>query len=86
MSVTFCEDNYVKRKQSYHGKIIFYTGSADYALDSYGVYASGYILKPYGIADNRRTFDRLLPEYQKDSYQVKQKSRIVYISLNEIMK
>lgn len=69
----------------YRGKIIFFTASADYALESYDVYASGYILKPYGLDDIKRTLDRILPEYQNDSYQVKQKSRIVYIPLNEII-
>lgn len=73
------------REHSYHGKIIFCTASADYALESYDVYASGYILKPYGLNDIKRTLARFLPEYQRDSYQVKQKSRIVYIPLNEIL-
>lgn len=73
------------RDISYQGKIIFCTVSADYALESYQVYASGYILKPYSLDDIRRTLDRFLPEYQCDSYQVRQKSRIVYIPLNEIM-
>ena len=73
------------RELSYREKIIFCTASADYALESYSVYASGYVLKPYGLDDIKRTLDRFLPEYQSDSYQVKQKSRIVYIPLNEIM-
>ncbi len=73
------------RDFSYKGKIIFCTVSGDYALESYNVFASGYILKPYSSDDIRRTLDRFLPEYQCDSYQIKQKSRIVYIPLNEIM-
>ena len=73
------------RDISYRGKIIFCTVSADYALESYQVYASGYILKPYSLDDIRRTLDRFLPEYQCDGYLVKQKSRIVYIPLNESM-
>lgn len=73
------------RDISYRGKIIFCTASADYALESYDVCASGYILKPYSLDDIRRTLDRLLPEYQCDSYRIKQKSSIVYIPLNEIM-
>ena len=58
------------REHSYRGKIIFCTASADYALESYDVYASGYILKPYGLNDIKRTLTRFLPEYQNDSYQV----------------
>lgn len=73
------------RDLSYRGKIIFCTVSADYALESYNVFASGYILKPYSLDDIKRILDRLLPEFQFDSYQIKQKSRIVYIPLNEIM-
>lgn len=73
------------RDLSYNGKIIFCTISADYAIESYDVYASGYILKPYNLNDIKRTLDRFLAEYQCDSYQIKQKSRIVYIPMNEIM-
>ena len=73
------------RDLSYRGKIIFCTVSAEYALESYTVFASGYILKPYSLEDSKRTLDRLLPEYQSDSYQIRQKSGIVYIPLNEIM-
>ena len=73
------------RDISYRGKIIFCTVSADYALESYQVYASGYILKPYSLDDIRQTLDRFMPEYQCNSYQIKQKSKIVYIPLNEIM-
>ena len=65
------------RDLSYRGKIVFCTVSADYALESYNVYASGYILKPYSLADIRHTLDRFMPEYQCDSYQLKQKSNIV---------
>ena len=72
------------RKLPYTGKIIFCTTSSDYALDSYNVYASGYILKPYGISDIKRTLDRFLPEFQSESYLVKQKSDIIYIPVNEI--
>ena len=73
------------RDQSYGGKIIFCTASAAFALQSYSVYASGYILKPYSLKDIRRTLDHFLPEYQCESYQIKQKSKIIYIPLNEIM-
>lgn len=73
------------RDLSYRGKIIFCTVSSDYALESYDVYASGYILKPYGLQDIKRTLDRFLPEYQSASYQVKQKSGVVYIPVNEIL-
>lgn len=73
------------RELLFRGKIIFCTASADYAFESYSVYASGYVLKPYGIDDIKHTLDRFLPEYQDDSYQLKQKSRIVYVPHNEIM-
>ena len=69
----------------YRGKIVFCNASADYALESYDVYASGYILKPYSLDDIRRTLDRFMPEYNCNCYLIKQKSNIVYIPLNEIM-
>lgn len=73
------------RELSYSGRIIFCTASADYALESYSVYASGYIVKPYRIKDIRHTLDRLLPEYQRGSYGLVQKSAVKFIPLNEIM-
>ncbi len=73
------------REIPYKGKIIFCTVSADFALESYGVYASGYILKPYSMKDIRSTLDRFLPDYQCNCYAVKQKAQLVYIPFNEIM-
>lgn len=73
------------RELSYGGRIIFCTASADYALESYSVYAAGYIVKPYRIKDIRHTLDRLLPEYQSGSYGLVQKSSIKFIPVNEIM-
>lgn len=73
------------RELDYRGKIVFCTVSADYALESYQVYASGYILKPYSMKDIHNSLDRFLPEYQSESYVIKHKSNIVYVPLNEIM-
>lgn len=73
------------RELSYRGRIIFCTASAEYALESYSVYAAGYIVKPYRIKDIRHTLDRLLPEYQYGSYGLIQKSAVMFIPLNEIM-
>ena len=73
------------RELSYRGRIIFCTASAEYALESYSVYAAGYIVKPYRIKDIRHTLDRLLPEYQYGSYGLIQKSAIKFIPVNEIM-
>lgn len=42
------------RELFYRGRIVFCTASADYALESYSVYASGYIVKPYRIIVRRR--------------------------------
>mgnify|MGYP004682575139 CR=1 FL=1 len=73
------------RDEGYGGKIIFCTVSADYALESYNVYASGYILKPYSLKDIRATLDRLISEYECNCYAIRQKAQVVYIPLNEIL-
>ena len=73
------------RQLPYCGKIVFCTSSSDYAVESYDVFASGYIVKPYGLTEIKRTLDRLFPEFKTDSYYVKQKSRIIYIPINEII-
>lgn len=63
------------RELFYRGRIVFCTASADYALESYSVYASGYIVKPYRIKDIRHTLDWLLQEYQSGSYGLVQNPR-----------
>ena len=73
------------REIPYNEKIIFCTSSSDYALESYGVFASGYIVKPYGLAEIKRTLDLFIPEFETGSYKVKQKCNVIYIPFNEII-
>ena len=73
------------RELFYRGRIVFCTASADYALESYSVYASGYIVYPYRLKDIRHTLDWLLQEYQSGSYGLVAKSSINFIPVNEIM-
>ena len=45
--------------------IIYSTVSADYALDSYGVRAQNYLVKPYAPEDLYRSLDRALAELRR---------------------
>lgn len=73
------------RELGYNGKILFYTSSADYALESYEVYAAGYILKPISFEKIKTSLDRYIDQYQTTSYVIKQKSKKIYIPINDIM-
>lgn len=69
----------------FDGKIIFCTVSSDYAVEGYAVSAAGYMLKPYDISDVKRIMDRIIPDYHKEYYRVKQKSKIICIPIDKII-
>jgi DNA-binding LytR/AlgR family response regulator len=54
------------RRLGYKGHIIFVTVSSDYAVESYEVHASGYLLKPLHRLKFIRMMEHLLPVVQKN--------------------
>lgn len=45
------------RKKDMLAVLVFVTASREHAVDSYGVRASGYLVKPYGYEDFKRTVE-----------------------------
>ena len=73
------------RGMGYNGNIIFLTSSADFAVDSYEVYAYSYLLKPTGFDKLKTVMDRMIPATDQSAYQIKQYNTIVRIPVGEIL-
>ena len=73
------------RKNNFNGKIFFCTASTEHALESYDVFAAGYIVKPITFEKIKTVLDRYIGEFSKEYYVIKQKAKEVYIPLNDIM-
>lgn len=73
------------RKKDFTGKIFFCTASKEHALESYDVFAAGYIVKPITFEKINTVLNRYISEFTKEYYVIKQKAKEVYIPLNDIM-
>ncbi len=67
------------------GKIIFLTSTAEFAVDSYEVEASGYLLKPHNYEKLSHLLDRLIDRSRLGQYHVSIRSTIVSIPFGEIV-
>lgn len=72
------------REIGYENDIIFLTASSDYAVDSYDVKASGYLLKPHSFEKLKMVMDRIVKSFDEDVYPVKHRSSIIRVPLNDI--
>ena len=77
------------RKIDEDGHIIFITSSPEFALESYDVFASGYIVKPIVRQKFYNTLDRIIPQVtehmeRSDRISVKTKDGLKYIKLHMI--
>lgn len=53
------------RQIGYAGEIVFHTSSAEYALEAYGAYPAGYVLKPPTKKKMRGVFRHITEKYQR---------------------
>ena len=65
--------------------IIFLTAHADYAVESYEVYAAGYLLKPYDTNKLTLLLDEVLQRSVQKRIAVKVKKQHRYLEINDIM-
>ena len=72
------------RALGFDGRIIFLTATPDFAVDSYDVEASGYLLKPLSLEKLSRVMDRVLQAFQAGTYAVRQRANVIRIPLHEI--
>ena len=73
------------RKIGWMGSIVFLTASPDYAVESYEVQATGYILKPYDIEKIKVLTDQILEKQKKKRISVKSQRQKRYPGIDDIM-
>lgn len=73
------------RRVGYTGKIVFLTSTADFAVDSYEVEASGYLLKPHNYEKLCLLLDRIIERIDIGQFHVSIRNKIISIPFNEIM-
>lgn len=73
------------RKCGYSGKIIFLTSTAEFAVDSYEVEASGYLLKPHNYDKLCTLLDRIIDRTNIGQFQVSVRNTVYSIPFSEIV-
>ena len=73
------------RKSNHNGPIVFLTASPDFAIESYEVQASGYILKPFDVEKIKELTGRLLKREQRRRVEIKSRRQYRYPYTDEII-
>ena len=73
------------RNNGFSGAIIFLSDTSDFAVDSYDVNASGYLLKPYSDEKLCSVMDRVMKYFDLSVFQLKQRNNIIRVPFNDIM-
>ncbi len=73
------------RKLNYTGKIVFLTSTAEFAVDSYEVQASGYLLKPHDYRKLCDLLDRIVDKTNVGVFAVSVRNMVYSIPYNEIV-
>lgn len=73
------------RTLGYHRHIVFFTATADFAVDSYEVEAIGYLLKPYSFEKLCLVMNRVTREITTNTYQIKQRSKLIRVPYHDIL-
>lgn len=73
------------RKKGYEGEIVFLTATAEFAVDSYDVGAAAYLMKPHSYEKIFSVMDKILLKYISKTYQIRTRSNVVHIPLDEIL-
>ena len=73
------------RAMGYQGEIVFLTASPDFAIESYDVDASGYLLKPLDYGKFKMVMDRITRNIDPSTYQIRQRTTVTKIIYHEIL-
>ena len=73
------------RAMGYQGKIVFLTASPDFAIESYDVAASGYLLKPISYDRLKAVVDRITENFDPNTYQIRHRSTVTMIAHRDIL-
>ena len=75
----------ILRDNNYKGKIFITAQNGDFALESYDIYASGYIVKPINYNKIKKALDRYSDRYKTEFYKIKQKNIMLNIPFDDII-
>lgn len=73
------------RKLGYNGEIIFLSASSDFAVESYDVKASGYILKPINYENLSLSIDRTIRNIGIGTYHIQRRNNFIIVPYDEII-
>lgn len=73
------------RAMGYQGEIVFLTASPDFAIESYDVDASGYLLKPLDYEKLKMVMDRITRNIAPSTYQIRQRTTVTKVVYHEIL-
>ena len=73
------------RAMGYQGKIVFLTASPDFAIESYDVAASGYLLKPISYDRLKAVIDRITENFDPNTYQIRHRATVTRIAYRDIL-
>lgn len=73
------------RAMGYQGKIAFLTASPDFAIESYDVDASGYLLKPLDYGKLTMVMDRITRNLAPSTYQIRKRTTVTKVVYHEIL-
>ena len=73
------------RAMGYQGEIVFLTSSPDFAIESYDVDASGYLLKPLNYEKLKKVMDRIARNMEPSAYQIRKRSTVTKVVYHEIL-
>lgn len=69
----------------YEGNIVFLTATSKFAVDSYEVDASGYLVKPLSCEKIFVVMDKIYLSYNVPTYSIRKHSNIIRIPIDEIL-
>lgn len=75
----------LRNEINYDGAIVFFTATAEFAVDSYDVEAAGYLVKPIGYEKIFAVMDKIISSYKAETYSVKRYSSVIHIPIDEIL-
>lgn len=73
------------RASGYSGMIVFLTASAGFAVESYDVKASGYLVKPVSYEKLNSLVNDLLKDFDTELYKLKRRGEIISLHYNDIV-
>lgn len=75
----------LRKEINFNSQIVFLTATVDFAVDSYEVEASGYLLKPISAKKLCMVMDKVTKRYDIGKYRIKQRKNILTLSFDDIL-